>query len=51
MLREFDQFFRFAGVEVARNPSRLLAFDAQLVQLIASALKNKQPMTKLLEVS
>ena len=48
--RKFNQLFRFTGVEVAGYPFGLLAFNAELIQLVASALKNKQPMPKLLEI-
>ena len=48
--RKFNQFFWFTGVEIARDPFGLLAFNTELIQLIASALKNKQAMPKLLEI-
>ena len=48
--RKLDQVLRLARVEVTRHPLRLLSFDALLVKLIAGALENKKPMTKLLEV-
>ena len=48
--RKFNQFFWFTGIEIARYPFGLLAFNAELIKLIASALKNKQPMPELLEV-
>ncbi len=48
--RELDEVFRFAGVEIARDPRWLFSFDAELVKLIARALENEQPMTKLLEL-
>ena len=48
--RKFNQLFRFTGIEVLRDPLWLLAFNAELIQLVASALKNKQSMPELLEV-
>src|SRR4030095_15165061 len=42
--RKLDQLFWFAGVEIARHPFRLFAFNTKLVKLIASALKNKKSM-------
>ena len=49
--RKFNQLFWFTGVEVAGYPFGLLAFNAELIQLIASPLKNKQPMPELLEIA
>ncbi len=49
--RKFDQLFRFTRIEIARYPVRLLPFDAKLIELVTGALKNKQPMTKLIEFS
>ena len=48
--RKFNQLFRFTGVEVTGYPFGLLAFNAELIQLIASPLKNKQPVPELLEI-
>jgi len=48
--RKFNQLFRFTGVEILGYPFGLLAFNAELIQLIASPLKNKQAMPELLEV-
>ena len=49
--RKFNQLFRFTRVKIARHPLWLFAFDAQLIELIAGALENRQAMTKLLEVA
>ena len=49
--RELDQLFRFAGIEIARDPLRLFSFDAELIKLIARALKNEQAMAELVELS
>ena len=48
--RKFDEFLRFTGVKIPRYPLGLLAFNAQLIELIASALKNEQPMPELFEI-
>src|SRR5262249_51795233 len=48
--RKLNQLFRFASVEITRDPLRLFAFNAELIKLIARALKNKKPVPKLLEL-
>src|SRR5262249_22946203 len=48
--RKFDQLFRLTGVEIPRHPFGLVAFNAELIQLIAGSLENKQAMPELLEV-
>ena len=47
--RKLDQLRRFPGIEITRDPRGLLAFDALLVELIAGALKNEEPMAELFE--
>ena len=49
LARELDQLRGFPGIEIARDPRRLFAFDAELIELIASALKNEEPMPELLQ--
>src|SRR5205823_6831853 len=46
---ELDQISRFSGVEILRDPARLFAFDAALIQLVAGALKNVKAMAELFE--
>ena len=48
--RKFNQLFWFPGIEVSGDPLGLFAFNAELIELIASALKNKQSMPELLQV-
>ena len=39
----------FPASRYLRDPGRLFPFDAQLIELIAGALKNKKPMAELLQ--
>src|SRR5262249_27419861 len=48
--RKFNQLLRFTSVEIPRYPLGLFAFNTELIELIASPLKNKQPMPELLEI-
>src|ERR1041384_6867292 len=48
--RKFNQLARFTGIEITRDPFRLLSFNAELIKLIARALKDEQPMAKLLQL-
>ena len=47
--RKLDQFRGLSGIEITRDPRRLFAFDAELVELIASALKDEELMPELLQ--
>ena len=47
--RELDQLRGLSGIEITRDPRRLFALDAELIQLIASALKDEELMAELLE--
>ena len=48
--RKFNKLSRFTGVEVPRDPVWLLALSTELIELVASALKNKEAMPKLFEI-
>src|SRR6266487_2725106 len=48
--RKFHELCRLSIVEIARNPFRLLSFNAELIEPIASALKDEEAMTELLKL-
>jgi hypothetical protein len=47
--RELDQVRRFSRIEILRDPRLLFAFGATLIELVARALKNVEPVSELLE--
>src|SRR5439155_26932125 len=48
--RKFHELCRLSIVEIARDPFRLLSFYAELIELIASALKDEEAMTEVLKL-
>jgi hypothetical protein len=48
--RKFHELCRLSIVEIARNPFRLFSFYAELIELIASTLKDEEAMTELLKL-
>src|SRR4029079_13219740 len=48
--RKLNQLFWFTGIEITRHPGGLFAFNAQVIELIAGALKNEEPMSELFQL-